>query len=500
MVERLRAYSPGQRSFGVITFSIPQQQLIESLLQKACEQDPSLEAWFARDSLDYCFVKNLETVQGDERDEILFSICYGPRKDGSISMSFGTLNQAGGERRLNVAITRARCALHVFSTLQPEQIDRNRTNSTAVHQLQDYLLFCRNQQRLAERPLRTADFDTDLQRQIYDLLSHEGYRVDCKVGCASYRIDLAIVDPENPSRYRIGIECDGETYASAATVRDRDRLRTAVLEQLGWTLHRVWSLEWQLNPEYEKKRLLEAVQRALEAPLAVSQPPSAVQPGIHYSADGQASASDEQSRRSNTSTTASVRDVPTDAPLLGHPYRTARLERVATEFQSYYLPQSSSQIVERLLTLLSEEAPILIREATVRVTQCWNSKAFSTKAQERLLSIALALQHQGRLFLDSEDTLWQSRSQCNDWKGFRLPPNSGRSIDSVPMAERRGALLLITQQALSMPEDALLREACLQLTGKSRFSEAQRQTISPALEQLIRQGRLELKDDRIFAV
>ena len=500
LVERLRAYSPGQRSFGVITFSIPQQQLIESLLQKACEEDPSLEAWFARDSLDYCFVKNLETVQGDERDEILFSICYGPRKDGRISMSFGTLNQAGGERRLNVAITRARCALHVFSTLQPEQIDRNRTNSTAVHQLQDYLLFCRNQQRLAERPLRTADFDTDLQRQIYDLLSHEGYRVDCKVGCASYRIDLAVVDPENPSRYRIGIECDGETYASAATVRDRDRLRTAVLEQLGWTLHRVWALEWQLNPEHEKKRLLDAVRHAFVAPFPVAEAPPAAQPDSSKSVDARVAEPTEPIQRFLALTPTPAGEVPAAAPLLGHPYRTARLESVASEFQSFYLPQSSSKIEEKLLKLLAEEAPILIREATVRVTQCWNSKAFSTKAQDRLLSIAQALQRRGRLFLDSEDTLWNSRAQFSDWQGFRMPPDSGRSIDTVPMAERRGALLLITKQALSMPEEALLREAFLQLTGGSRFTQVQRQAISPVLEQLIRKGLLQLRDDRIFAL
>jgi very-short-patch-repair endonuclease len=499
LIERLRAHTPGQRSFGVITFSMPQQQLIESLLQKACEEDPELEAWFARDSLDYCFVKNLETVQGDERDEILFSICFGPRKDGSLSMSFGTLNQAGGERRLNVAITRARCALHLFSTLQPEQIDRNRTNSMAVHQLQDYLLFCRNQQRLAERPLRTADFDSDLQRQIHELLSREGYSVDCKVGCASYRIDLAVVDPEKPCRYLIGIECDGETYASAATVRDRDRLRTAVLEQLGWTLHRVWSLEWHLSPEQEKLRLLEAVRRAFETPLPIAEPPPVASPDPAASAVATAIESSGPIKRTQAPAPETAPEVPAAAPLLGQPYRVARLEPVSTDFQSFYLPQSIPKIADRLLTLLADEAPILTREATVRVTQCWNGKAISTKAQDSLMVIARSLHHQNRLFLDGEDTLWKSGAQCNDWQGFRLPPDSGRSIDTVPMAERRGALLLITQQALSIQAEALLREACLQLTGGSRFTQPQRQGILPAFEQLLRQGHLQQREERIFA-
>ena len=474
LLERLRAHRPGERSFGVITFSIPQQLLIEGLLQKACEQEPELEDWFSRDNLDYCFVKNLETVQGDERDEIFFSICFAPRRDGVLSMAFGALNRAGGERRLNVAITRARCALHVFSSLQPEQIDRSRTNALAVHQLQDFLLFCRSQERFAERPLRAGDFDGTLQRQIHDLLTDEGYQVDCKVGCASYRIDLAVVDPQHPSRYRIGIECDGAAYASAATVRDRDRLRTAVLEQLGWTLHRVWSLEWQLNPTSERQRLLEAVRRAFEAGITARSPsplPPPPPPPLP----------------------------PRPTPIqLGKPYAAASLEPVASDFRTFHSTQATAQIVNRLLALLAVEAPILLRDATVRVTQCWNSRAFSQKAHERLLAIARELQRQDRLFLDGEDTLWISRTQCDRWEGFRLPPEAGRPIDTVPMAERRAALLLIAREALSIDPDALLREACLQLTGGSRFTQQQRQAIAGALGQLLERGMLVERDGRIF--
>lgn len=489
LLQRLRAHRPGERSFGVITFSIPQQLLIEGLLQQACEQEPDLEDWFSRDNLDYCFIKNLETVQGDERDEIFFSICFAPRPNGVLSMDFGALNKLGGERRLNVAITRARCAMHVVTSLQPEQIDRSRTNALAVHQLQDYLFFCRNQQRLAERPLRAGDFDGSLQRQIHELLTSEGYQVDCKVGCANYRIDLAVVDPQQPSHYRIGIECDGAAYAAAATVRDRDRLRTAVLEQLGWTMHRVWALEWQLNPASERQRLLDAVRRACAGPglgvvaakASLARPITPLPPAPPPTPPTAA--------EPNPSAEAAAR--------LATPYRQASLERVSNEFREFHGNQATALIVNQLLALVGVEAPILLREATLRVTQCWNSRAFSQKAHDRLLVVAQDLHRQQRLFLDHEDTLWSSRKQSEEWNEFRLPLPTGRAIDTVPMAERRAALLVITREALTMDGEALLREACLQLTGGSRFTQQQRSAIASALDQLLQQGLLTERDGRI---
>lgn len=499
LLERLRTHSPGERSFGVITFSIPQQLLIENLLQKVCEQEPELEDWFSRDNIDYCFVKNLETVQGDERDEIFFSICFAPRKDGVLSMTFGALNKVGGERRLNVAITRARYALHVVSTLQPEQIDRSRTNALAVHQLQDYLLFCRNQQRLAERPRRYDDFDGDLQRHIHDLLTQEGYQVDCKVGCANYRIDLAVIDPQEPYRYRIGIECDGDAYATTATVRDRDHVRTAVLEQLGWMLHRVWSVEWQLNPENEKRRLLDAVRRAFASPLSSSQ-------GGSSRSSLQAPLQPAPRRPSSPLLPSPATPPPPPpsalAPIpmeLGKPYELADLAPSDGDLRAFHTHQASPVIVNRLLALVAVEAPILLRQATLRVTQCWNSRAFSQKAHERIFAIARDLHRQNRLFLDQDETLWMSHSQSEGWQTFRRPPADGRSIDTIPMAERRAALLLITREALSMDPDTLLREAFLQLTGGTRFTQQQRREITGALDQLLKQGVLVDISGRIFA-
>ncbi len=183
---------------------------------------------------------------------------------------------------------------------------------------------------------------------------------------------------------------------------------------------------------------------------------------------------------------------------LGRPYAKASLQFAESDFRMFYANQSIPQIANRLIELLDVEAPVLQREATIRIAQCWNSKAISQKALERLMTIASSLQRQQRLFMDNEDTLWVSRSQCEQWEGFRMPPDSGRVIDSVPMAERRGALLVIAREALSIDREALLREACLQLTGGSRFTQQQRVAISSALDQLLESRQLLERDQRLY--
>jgi very-short-patch-repair endonuclease len=209
------------------------------------------------------FVKNLESVQGDERDVIFFSICYGPDETGTISMNFGPLNKSGGERRLNVAVTRAKHEVVVFSSLRGDHIDLTRTRSIGVRDLKHYLEYAeRGPSALisATRADPLADAESEFERLVAAAIRTAGYTVHHQVGCSSYRIDLGIVDPATPGRYLLGVECDGATYHRAATARDRDKLRQAVLEDLGWKLHRIWSTDWWHNPKQEMQKLLSAVE------------------------------------------------------------------------------------------------------------------------------------------------------------------------------------------------------------------------------------------------
>lgn len=268
---RLRDTSGPRRSFGVVTFSQAQQQLVENLLDEERRQYPEIEAHFGDSPPvegEPVFVKNLENVQGDERDVILFSICYGPDESGKVAMTFGPLNRDGGERRLNVAITRAKHEMLIFSGLRGDQIDLTRTRARGVRDLKYFLEYAeRGPRALISATLATghAEADSEFEQMVADRLRSHGYEVHHQVGCSGYRLDLGIVDPAAPGRYLLGVECDGATYHRAATARDRDKLRQLILEDLGWTLHRIWSTDWWHNADREMEKLLAAISQRITA-------------------------------------------------------------------------------------------------------------------------------------------------------------------------------------------------------------------------------------------
>ena len=240
------------QSIGVVTFNSEQQTLIENLLDQARSNDPGLEWAFAQDdNHEPVFVKNLETVQGDERDAVLFSVTYGPDASGHVTMNFGPMNRAGGHRRLNVAITRARSEMMVFSSLDSSQIDLSRTQARAVQDLKHFLEYAeRGSSALggfAERPRQ--DFESPFEMAVAQALRNKGWEVHSQIGVSAYRIDLGVVHPDKPWSYLAGVECDGASYHSSATARDRDKIRQSVLEGLGWKLIRIWSSDWWTHKE-----------------------------------------------------------------------------------------------------------------------------------------------------------------------------------------------------------------------------------------------------------
>lgn len=246
-------------SIGVITFNSTQQALIDKLMDDKRMKTPSLEMAISESLAEPFFVKNLENVQGDERDIILFSITFGKTINGKLSMNFGPMNKEGGHRRLNVAASRARHEIRIFSSLRPEHIDLTRTKSRGIADLKAYLDFALNGPRaLAKQALPTGrEPDSPFEIMVINALRDHGWVVHPQVGVSGYRIDIGVVNPHEPGRYLLGIECDGATYHSAANARDRDRLRQMILEQLGWKIHRIWSTDWWLNPETPKKKMFD---------------------------------------------------------------------------------------------------------------------------------------------------------------------------------------------------------------------------------------------------
>lgn len=268
VVARLK--SPGFQDLGltvgVVTFNSEQMTLILDLLDEERRKDPSLEPFFDEGSLEPLFVKNLESVQGDERDIMYFSVTYGPDLTGAISMNFGPMNREGGERRLNVAITRARHELRVFSSLRAEQMDLARTQAMGVRDLKHFLEFAeRGTRALAEANRGSVgDFESPFEEAVAAALARKGWQVQTQVGASAFRIDLAVVHPDAPGTYLAGIECDGATYHRSATARDRDMLREQVLRGLGWEIVRVWSTDWWIDRDGILERLHLRLQDALD--------------------------------------------------------------------------------------------------------------------------------------------------------------------------------------------------------------------------------------------
>ena len=255
------------RSLGVVAFSISQQDLIERLLLTRRQSSPETEFFFASNRKEPFFVKNLETVQGDERDTIIFSIAYAPDADGKLIYNFGPLNKLGGERRLNVAVTRAKLNTQVVASIHYTDLDLNRTSSEGVRLLHDYLDYAENGEAALTRMTASVsgeEMETELENEVCEFLSDNGFTVETQVGCSGYRIDIAVRKSETDD-YVLAIECDGDSYHSAGSARDRDRLRAEILQNMGWSFYRIWSTEWFRNKVVEKQRLIKAVRAALSS-------------------------------------------------------------------------------------------------------------------------------------------------------------------------------------------------------------------------------------------
>lgn len=272
--ENIKKYP--DRSLGVVAFSISQQNLIEQLIYKRRQQNAEFEEFFKSDRAEPFFVKNLETVQGDERDTIIFSVAYAKDSQGRLLFNFGPLNREGGERRLNVAVTRAKFNVQLVSSMHYYDIDLTRTKSVGARLLREYLDYAENGISALERSLSVnasnqfEQYDSEFELEVCEFLREQGFAVDTQVGCSSFKIDLALKRPDS-SDYVLAIECDGATYHSSKTVRDRDRLRQDILARMGWTFYRIWSTDWFRNKQFEQQRLLDAAKKALEnSPVKVS--------------------------------------------------------------------------------------------------------------------------------------------------------------------------------------------------------------------------------------
>lgn len=505
LVARLRSADGDKQTYGVVTFSQAQQKLVEDLLDRAQRDFPEIERFFAKTNAEPVIVKNLENIQGDERDVIMFSICYGPDQTGKLSMNFGPLNRDGGERRLNVAITRAREELVVYATLRPEYIDLTRTNAVGVKHLKTFLDYAsRGPVAIAEAlTLQTSDtFDSPFEEQVCDRLRALGFEVDTQVGTAGYRIDLGVRHPDQPGRYVLAVECDGAHYHSARSARERDRLRAQVLEGLGWRIHRVWSTDWWQTPEREIQKIVAAIEKAKleasESRVAPSREPIAIaelDPAelVPASARSPRYADSRPTSRSAAGLSFEPMQIARGASLgdAVEAYRMAPVPDGRFSPEDIHDDRHRDELRRILLGIVQIEAPLSLIVLARRVAPCFAIQRTSSRLEERLRTVL------GRAVKLKNEIIWRVDQDPDTYTGVRLAPaEARREAQEVPIEEIANAAVRVLRANIALSQDELLKLTAKSL-GFPRAGGKVADHLSAAVALLVTRGRAQRNGDKV---
>lgn len=409
VVRRLQDSELRKYSIGVIAFSVVQQSLIEDLLQEKLDKDKSLQD-YAIQMYEPVFVKNLENVQGDERDIILFSVGYGPDKNGKITMNFGPLNNAGGERRLNVAVSRARCEMYVYSTLKAADIDLRRTKAKGVEGLKHFLDYAETNSLAVSSQSHIQHNDAILAEQIAAELRIRGYRVATNVGRSQFKVDVAVKDKNDDGVYCLGILLDGEGYRDTHTTRDREVVQPSVLSALNWQVMRVWSVDWFNNRE----RVINRIEERLSS----------------------------DSPSSDNNSDSKTFDISKE--------RVAQSVSNARDYVSYSIANDKAICMddsELMRNIVSVESPICFMQLCRRVCMLRNIGRVTPTVQKTFRA------YSSNYFVDNCDVLWINEGMSKNYKYYRT--NSGRDILDIPLVELQNVICETLAEQVAIREDEL---------------------------------------------
>ncbi len=458
-------------TLGVVAFSTAQRDAVELQLELLRREDPDSEPFFAEDRAEPFFVKNLENVQGDERDVIFISIGYGRTSEGYLAMHFGPLNRDGGERRLNVLITRARLAMDVFSNFTADDLDLERAGARGVAALKTFLKFAETgvlEHSQATGPMTESPFE----KAVIEALRARGVGVASRVGTAGLFIDIGVSDPDHPGRYLLGIECDGAASHAIRFARDRDRLRQEVLEALGWRIHRIWSTAWYQDPDRELERTLAAIEDAGRGGSGPSPPSGCDAPR-------------------STTVTSIRRELPIGCVSQtgsgqATRYRRSRrrIERHGVELHEM-LPED---LLVHVLEVLDIEAPIHRDELARRIAEAAGLRRTGSRiraAVERAVAVG-ANRHRLRL---RGEFVWSDRRPAVTVRDRSNLDPASRKIDLVPPEEIDEALMGIVRRGFSLePGEAVTATA--RALGFHRVTGRTAAVVRARLDDLLARGLL----------
>lgn len=481
IVRRLQDPAFCADSIGVVTFNASQQDLILTLLEKARRESPDIDRFFGDEEREPVFVKNLENVQGDERDLILFSVGFGPDSQGRVSMNFGPLNRDGGERRLNVAITRARKEIMVFSSLHPDQIDLSLTRSEGVRLLKSFLTFARMGQAVISETCTPGNRDqnTGIEEEMAERLQSLGRSVHLHIGCGGFRIDLAVEDTKRPGHYLLGILCDGSQLRNLKTTRDRFCLQEEVLRGLGWELHRVWCSDWWDDPDREIELIESLITREVlknpvnEENLIIpdSEDEEDEDQNIMY-----ASGEDDEE---------DLREIPKEPDSGVKPYLRYSDSDIRGSKEDFAKDESASDIVSLLSEIVKIEGPVCEEYILRKVIQYWEIRRLSPATGERIRSLyekaGIQVRNEGYAVF-----LWNTDQTPESYTGFRsqisLDPEL-RRIDEIAPQEIGNAVKYCNRENPGISEKDLIRMV-IKAFGVSRKTPTAETVIKSVMEEI----------------
>lgn len=402
------------------------------------------------------FIKNLENVQGDERDVVLFSVGYGPDNEGKVALNFGPLNQDGGWRRLNVAVTRARQEMVVFSVIRSEQIDLSRTRSDGVAGLRAFLEYAMRGRDALAAPVRGTASEVSLNVSIAEALNRAGLQVHPSIGCSEYKIDLAVVNPERPGEYILGIMCDGDNYRDAGTAKDRNVAQEAVLKSLGWQICHIWTLDWWENPDAETEKICTLVRQ-----LQTGQPPLTAPPEprqkipVFEKEEPTAVAAEERLQK----------------------YQIMELPAVPGGADAFFLQQNDRLLYAQITNVLKKEAPVCRNVLVHRVLSAWGISRSGSRIERRFDEVLGVIQPP-QSQINGVVFYWDKENTLEAYDQFRVPAREEerRNMDEIPPQGIGAGVRYILGRQISLSEEDLIRETA-RLFGFSRGSSTMEENI-----------------------
>ena len=470
---RLEDPKKSRRSIGVVTFNSNQQSLIEDLLTDLFALRPDLEK-VAMSSEEPIFVKNLENVQGDERDVILFSVGYGQDKDGKVALNFGPLNREGGWRRLNVAVSRARYEMKVFSTLTSDQIDLKRTEALGVAGLKAFLEYAEKGRSAlrysSEESAVPADGFVEIVAQE---LRRKGYDVRTNVGCSGYRIDIGVVNPEKDSDYVLGILCDGYNYSASKSSRDREIVQIGILRKLGWKIVRLWAMDWWTDKDATLAALADKIDKALAGVL------EEVEEEAMRLFDGIGSTRTAKEFRPDRTGDGSMNDLTPPEEVVSDeeedeysepsnviPYNACELQQIYISAEDFIEGYRDSKVRNYISAVVEAEAPINYDLLCKRVLRACGIARMGSRVAGH---IGLLLERMNiKTTQDTFLTYWRNDQDPETYPYIRC--SNERDATDIPTRESLNAALMVLDEQLSLPQESLIREMA-KVFGYSRVGD-----------------------------